>query len=291
MKRNLLFGLVLTTVLSFGFNSSKACIDYPTTIWVSCDYSEDYQSILLTVNNLELFGGPNGAFCNCALNSYSDLYSDITYIAFVDSGTFDPIPEFEPWEANSSVTSAWGEVATFGDWNGFLSQTIGTMQTGTQVSLIVRAELPPGWTYSVLDSAVYYSSAGFDEWDFDGDSLADTHQSLISFWSATSRTLTERPQSFFQAIDAQITNVNEIHENINVGLFPNPTSDHISISFMDAPNARGIISILDLHGKSVRELSFVGGLVSIDISDLPSGIYSAAVLRDESTNHVRFVKR
>ncbi|MBL7825861.1 MAG: T9SS type A sorting domain-containing protein [Saprospiraceae bacterium] len=60
-------------------------------------------------------------------------------------------------------------------------------------------------------------------------------------------------------------------------LFPNPTSNQLSISLPLIPSERFTINVLDLSGKSIKSWIFepedAGQIISVDVSALPKGIY------------------
>jgi len=99
MKTNYL--LKLTVIISMIITLSEikhatACVDYhpvPPPITVKVD--TNLTKMEITVHQLNIFAGTTGDFCTCALSAFSDLFSSIYYVAFVDSGTTNPIAGFD----------------------------------------------------------------------------------------------------------------------------------------------------------------------------------------------------
>lgn len=71
----------------------------------------------------------------------------------------------------------------------------------------------------------------------------------------------------------------DLQENLydyNVNIFPNPASSTLNFS-SDYENGKLSVLILNAQGQEVRKFAFSGSR-SINISDLPSGIYFVKVL-------------
>jgi hypothetical protein len=67
-----------------------------------------------------------------------------------------------------------------------------------------------------------------------------------------------------------ITSIKNIDgENENIKVYPNPATDNIIIG---APR-QAVIKILDIQGKLIKTLETTGNNTSIDVSELPGGIY------------------
>ena len=82
----------------------------------------------------------------------------------------------------------------------------------------------------------------------------------------------------------------------NIQVFPNPVSDISQVQFELANDANAIISLMDINGKTIKEInrSFYKGnnIVSFDTVDLSKGIYFCTIKTTESTsyNTVKFIK-
>ncbi len=73
---------------------------------------------------------------------------------------------------------------------------------------------------------------------------------------------------------ATSTSNNEVWEKYRFELFPNPTSDYLTLKFegIDISNAR--LSIIDLSGKIVLEQAFNSNNLQLNVAQLPVGTYS-----------------
>ncbi|MEM7162632.1 MAG: T9SS type A sorting domain-containing protein [Bacteroidota bacterium] len=252
-------------------NFSWACIDYSTTAFPIVSYDEDIEELEIRITNLQLFGGNPNEFCSCAISNFLLTDNEILYVAFVDSGTFNPVPGFEPYVASISASSAWDEVLQTGDWNGFVSEVNGNGLTpGNPVELVIRAYLAfqQGNPF-FIDSLAQNSVIGTDEWDVMEDNLADSHQNLFVGFSYWETQIVD--EDYFQMLDESIiSSLDEL--NIDFLVYPNPSQDIIQLNVQHIWIDR--MRIYDSGGKLVHEKS---GLINsnnrIDISFLRKGLY------------------
>jgi hypothetical protein len=126
-----------------------------------------------------------GQSCSCGLQSWTSIFSNIYYVAFVDSGTDNPVNGFPIWVPDVNANNSWASATASPGWKGFVSDVTATLSSGSPVELVVYATVPAGYTLLVADSALRSSQIGADEWDKAGDSLANTHQSTTSFTVST----------------------------------------------------------------------------------------------------------
>ena len=91
-----------------------------------------------------------------------------------------------------------------------------------------------------------------------------------------------------------VSGINYTSEDINLNVYPNPTSDYIFISSTLSENNDVYISVFDLNGKAVRniEKKAVNTLnEKIDINKLPSGVYSVVVKVENQFYTKKIVKK
>lgn len=77
--------------------------------------------------------------------------------------------------------------------------------------------------------------------------------------------------------------VNENYVSYNVNIFPNPATSTLNFS-SDYEKGKLSVLILNAQGQEVRKFAFSGSR-SINVSDLPSGIYFVKVLGDTMKTH------
>lgn len=197
--------LIIASSLTFS-KKAVACIDTTSIITVNCEYDSNFTNIRLRISNMQLFGSPSGAFCTCGISKFTDIFNDILYISFIDDLTGLPLSGFEEWTPNSSTSSAWVQAAS-GNWDGFLAETIGAgLQTGQNVSLIIRATIPFGFYLSInnLDSSLSLERIGTDEYNINANNLAFSHTNNVGLADNPSSSINYiwKPLSHFSNIDS-----------------------------------------------------------------------------------------
>ena len=291
--------LLLSCSLLFSFllistQKSKACVDYHTTVFVTCHYdTTNFTDIAITVSNLRLFGGNQNDFCSCGITNYTNIFTNIQYVAFVDSGTTNPVAGFDVWNANANASNAWESVLATGDWQGFVTGVNGNGLTPTApVELIIRASLPLGYTFSILDSNLTVSQIGTDEWSDTQQNLTASHQSISGFWSGTSYVAEQLGSTYFTDLDNSILVGNKpAMETAGFDLYPNPAIDQINLLVHDYHVLQPQIELLTATGQRLDfQPSFQGNLMNLDISDLPAGIYFVRMNTEIGLSTKKFVK-
>jgi predicted dienelactone hydrolase len=77
--------------------------------------------------------------------------------------------------------------------------------------------------------------------------------------------------------------------NLDLNIFPNPTSDVLTISSINIINEKG--SITDQLGRKILEFNFNNGHAELNLSDLPQGIYFVEIQQDGIKLNKKFIKR
>lgn len=78
---------------------------------------------------------------------------------------------------------------------------------------------------------------------------------------------------------------NSLHSinNANVNIYPNPTSDFITI---EAENAE-LLQIVGLTGRIEKTVNLMGRITTIDVNDLSNGLYFTSVIKDGLTIYTK----
>ncbi|MCY7408712.1 MAG: T9SS type A sorting domain-containing protein [Chitinophagales bacterium] len=86
--------------------------------------------------------------------------------------------------------------------------------------------------------------------------------------------------------------ITDINNNIAFNIFPNPTSDLLTITTTKTLNNRVTITITDISGKILSEQkeNFLNGNCSIDVSAFSQGIYLMNILSEKNSYAAKFVK-
>ncbi|MDQ1266366.1 MAG: hypothetical protein QG635_1518, partial [Bacteroidota bacterium] len=100
----------------------------------------------------------------------------------------------------------------------------------------------------------------------------------------------------FCPIEGSLTDVSNewnFQNNDEIGIFPNPASDFVNISFSDAINGKVYIKILNSIGEMIKEVnlenSFDTNKITIDTKELSSGFYFCEIKRGISIETKQFV--
>jgi hypothetical protein len=85
------------------------------------------------------------------------------------------------------------------------------------------------------------------------------------------------PRLYRLFVDATYTSVKDIRENTQIGLLPNPATASFSVLANMDEQTIATVSISDLTGRTVKEISANEGIKNIDVSYLNNGIYVVAI--------------
>ncbi|MEN8839238.1 MAG: T9SS type A sorting domain-containing protein [Flavobacteriales bacterium] len=80
--------------------------------------------------------------------------------------------------------------------------------------------------------------------------------------------------------------INEISNELNLSVFPNPVSNYFTIEGVNL----GTAEIMNAEGKIVRTIS-LNYITPIDVSDLTNGVYIIKVISENKVGFTRFVKQ
>lgn len=81
--------------------------------------------------------------------------------------------------------------------------------------------------------------------------------------------------SAFVLVGAVALTAQSSNSKPDLSVFPNPTSDFISVQ--DKNDVVGFVSVFNLVGKKVKEFEFVKG-EQYSVADLPKGMYLVQIL-------------
>ena len=85
-----------------------------------------------------------------------------------------------------------------------------------------------------------------------------------------------------------------LSENNKIALFPNPTQSKLNIDFdLEKLESAVLVRIIDMSGKILKERDFLDvktQTVTLDVNELPNGIYNIQIQTLGSYRTMRFVK-
>ncbi|MEO0473332.1 MAG: T9SS type A sorting domain-containing protein, partial [Bacteroidota bacterium] len=249
-------------------------------------------------SNLRLMTEAPNKVCTCALTSFSNIFTNLLYVVFVDSGTNNPYPNFAQWGLDQGASNAWDAAENVGvGWDGFVSDVINNGLADDAVELVVRAGLPAGYTLVFLDSAVSSIYMGTDEYDATNAQLVGSHRG-VRFSGNHGRTITAQPVSYFEGLDSTITDFFTTSLEVESPLAklevaPNPFSESFSVSFIATRSMDLQMELLDVNGRMIRQigvekvgLGFHKSQFDASQWNLSAGVYFLR-MRGQGLNEVR----
>lgn len=251
-------------------NVSKACLDPDTTVIVTVNYDTldtspcpTAKEVEIRISNIRMMNEDPNKVCACALASTSGLFTDIIYIAFVDSGTNNPYKGFGKFNENAKSSQAWkSKYSAKGDWSGFVATVLNSgLKSQDPVELIIRAKAPNNTQVVFNDSLcnhdlsdyVGQSSLGTDEWDAVKEELKEGHQKVRGLPVKT-ESFEQKTKKHFEDLDDEIITkvgigaVWILKEN-EVEAYPNPTDGNINLAFDMVVADDVTIKWVDMAGK------------------------------------------
>lgn len=212
-----------------------------------------WQDQTLKAINVRLAGGANGTVVGTEI--YSKLYSiDATTGDFVFESESDP---FIVGATNLNVNLVLPLNAPVNMTMGttYLA-VVGCFSSGLSVSNAGTSEIQTSFFQDLLDNTWYYqTSTPYVRLNFD-----------------------------------PVIGVNELNNDIQASVYPNPTSTTLNVSLNVTGSA--LVSVWDLTGKElIAPQGFSVGTSSIDVSSLSSGVYVVSIATESGITTKKFIKR
>ena len=120
---------------------------------------------------------------------------------------------------------------------------------------------------------------------------------LVTLKSSDTGTFGMNTPGFFCMDNLSVVNTVGIHEleNVmNISVYPNPTTENISLQYVAKAETNLTISIYDLFGKEVsihqEETRLGANSITLEASSLDAGIYFIEVKEGIATKKIKFVK-
>jgi hypothetical protein len=85
---------------------------------------------------------------------------------------------------------------------------------------------------------------------------------------------------------SEMTVINELNNSLNISIYPNPTSDNITI---ETPQ-KSEIEILNIQGQSIKSFTAISNKTTIDVSGFAKGLYILKVKTEKGIAVNKFVK-
>jgi photosystem II stability/assembly factor-like uncharacterized protein len=195
------------------------------------------------------------------------------------------------------VFSGFGGKHVFKSTNAGASWTdISTTLPDMPFECITVDPLYPSYIYAGCDFGAFYSPDKGTTWFTYDMGFPDATMVFDLLVSPSDRYLyafTHGRGIFKRSLsDIKPNSVNNISTaNASVKVYPNPATDEIHVTMTGAASDKYIVNIYDMQGKQVRTAGFEGTTTVIPVSDLATGMYTLAVLKNGAAcKYQKFIK-
>ncbi len=145
------------------------------------------------------------------------------------------------------------------------------------------------FTYDVLPT----TGSVFD-WDVTGGTIASSSaNTVVVDWNGVGQGLIrvqETNTNGCKASDSLVVDIKAVGiasvKDAELSIYPNPASEYVQIEFDQALDQVEVI-LRDAQGRQVRQLAFSGSAHSMNLSDLPAGMYQLLLMSGNETSIVR----
>ena len=309
-------------LLAFSTPITKACIPPDSVVHVIVKYDTlntvpcpTIKEVEVRLSNLRLMNEAPNKVCNCALTGISNVFTNLQYIAFVDSGTNNPYQGFQAWNDNAMASTAWNNAhSNPNGWSGYVANVTNSgLSANDPVEMIIRATAPPNVTLyadsscttDALDNMIRTAQLGTDEWDPINNELKASHQGIRTLngdLNGGTHIYTLVTHAYFTQLDDDILNniptgsIESIGQNERLVVFPNPVDDQFDITYSLDKTSNVIIELHDLLGKKIITI-YEGNLdkgqhvagVDRRLLNVKSGVYVVSIKTDYETISKRIV--
>lgn len=96
--------------------------------------------------------------------------------------------------------------------------------------------------------------------------------------------------AFFNSVNVNGVGIDELWEDEDVLLYPNPTSDNVTVTINDAAIREITISVFDILGNEVYKIMTYNKSIQLDVSKFSQGVYFIKIL-NQSETQLKFITR
>jgi hypothetical protein len=144
--------------------------------------------------------------------------------------------------------------------------------------------------YTGTNNGVFLTADSAATWQPLNDSLGDLYVSAIAiknnilYAGTFAHGVWSMPINGLQAL--------QNHDGLipKINIYPNPSCNVIYIDFNDQPLQDATVAVIDITGKILSEKKIITQDTSININELPVGIYILKVTNRSNTQNFRFIK-
>lgn len=277
--KNLLFLISILVCLGFT-QSAYACFPPDTAVWIEVSYDstmfgscEEAREIEIRLTNFRVMNEMPNKICACGLENLAVNYSQINYLAFVDSGTNNPYNGIVNFDATTASSNAWNSATGGSDWSGFVADVVNNgLDVNSPVEFVIRAEALPGTVIEIdtsctagsnggtttLSDVIENTSFGTDAWDPILEDLDQSHQGIRDFGSSSATiNYTRQTPAYFTTLDDDILNNLPVDTNTaNADFFY--TAQGKEVDFYDDSNPNALQYLIWDFGDGSQPIKAYG---------------------------------
>ncbi len=169
---------------------------------------------------------------------------------------------------------------------GISWQEVGSFSENSNRARIAFANENEGWL--IANSKLHYTIDGGLSWNY------HSHQGYMSdiYFLNPTKGLISGSNSLILKYHNTNTTIDASFYN-NFAVFPNPTTNLITISIPKVDINNAMLSIYDIHGKLFRliDISKIKRSLNIDVSSLSEGLYLVVIKSPDYSYSTKFLKR
>ena len=94
---------------------------------------------------------------------------------------------------------------------------------------------------------------------------------------------------FIAKLDVDV-GINEINNQLNISVYPNPASDKLTVEISGNPNGSNL-SLANIEGQQIIKRQITEPKTQLDISNLPSGVYFVRLTGEKNVSVGKFIKQ
>jgi hypothetical protein len=162
-----------------------------------------------------------------------------------------------------------------------------------------------GFTKSINYKTVTFNNTSYNAlaymWNF-GDGVKVTQKSPVHAYALSGDYLVQliainhtcKNDTVQQWISIKITGKEDIDQNFELALYPNPADDLLNIRWPYPLDGELQVGIYSLQGRLIRNRIFgdvsSAQILQLNIGDLPKGSYFVRMIHSDQVFHLRFMK-
>ncbi|MGD0709589.1 MAG: T9SS type A sorting domain-containing protein [Bacteroidales bacterium] len=222
--------------------------------------------------------------------------NDTTICVYASGGT----PPYQYLWSNS-VTSSCQTVSPLNTTSYSATITDANGYTATS-SLIITVDTASKPVITPSGSILFSTAGASYQWNLNGNPIIGATGQFYAPLSPGNYSVTVTYSNACSATSAAIivTGINELSNSFYVSVYPNPTTDNLTIEIQQAAvgsKQNAVIEITNIQGQLIKTLPPCGeagattsNKTNIDVSALPSGVYIVEVKTEKGVEVKKFIK-